>query len=44
MMLGDVPQRETANPTWDPSKKYLLPIPQSEITKNSNLTQTPGYN
>lgn len=44
MMLNGVPQRETANPTWGPSKKYLLPIPQSEINKNSNLTQTPGYN
>ena len=37
------PQRETANPLWGPTKKYLLPIPTSEISRNPNLIQNPGY-
>ena len=28
--------------TWD-DKMYLFPIPQSEIQKNPNLTQNPGW-
>jgi hypothetical protein len=28
--------------TWNVSN-FLLPIPQSDIDKNSNLTQNPGY-
>ena len=37
------PARVTNNPLWGPTKKYLLPIPQSEIDKNPNLTQNAGY-
>ena len=37
------PQRETANPIYGPTKKYLLPIFASEISKNPNLTQNQGY-
>ena len=29
--------------SFDPSRDYLLPIPQSEIIINPNLTQNPGY-
>ena len=28
---------------FDPAKQYLLPIPQSEIDKNKNLQQNPGW-
>ncbi|RKD88292.1 RagB/SusD family nutrient uptake outer membrane protein [Mangrovibacterium diazotrophicum] len=28
---------------FDPSKHYLLPLPQSELNQNDNLTQNPGY-
>lgn len=34
--------RRTQNRAWD-DKLYFFPIPQSEIMKNSNLTQNPGY-
>lgn len=34
--------RQTKNRNWD-KKMYLFPIPQSEIMKNPNLTQNPGY-
>lgn len=29
--------------SFDPSKNYLLPIPQSAIDRNSQLTQNPNY-
>lgn len=29
--------------TFDPSKNYLWPVPQSEIDINKNLKQNPGY-
>jgi hypothetical protein len=32
------------NRTFYPERKYLLPIPQSELDVNSNMTQNPGYN
>lgn len=32
------------NRTFYPDRKYLLPIPQSELDVNSNMTQNPGYN
>ncbi len=28
---------------FDPSKHYLLPLPQTELNQNENLTQNPGY-
>jgi len=28
---------------FDPSKHYLLPFPQSELDRNPNLVQNPGY-
>ncbi len=28
---------------FDPTKHYLFPIPQSEIDKNPNMTQNPGW-
>jgi hypothetical protein len=31
------------NRTFYPLRKYLLPIPQSEIDVNKNMTQNPGY-
>ena len=34
--------RNTVSRTWD-EKMYLFPIPQSEIAKNPNLTQNPGW-
>jgi len=34
--------RETVSRRWD-DKMYLFPIPQTEIMKNSNLTQNPGW-
>lgn len=34
--------RETVSRRWD-EKMYLFPIPQTEIMKNSNLTQNPGW-
>ena len=30
--------------TFYPARKYLLPIPQSELDVNKNFTQNPGYN
>ncbi|EKJ89493.1 SusD-like protein P2 [Bacteroides finegoldii] len=35
-------ERKTVNRQWD-DKMYLFPIPQSERTKNPNLTQNPGW-
>ena len=35
-------ERNTVSRTWD-DKMYLFPIPQSEIQKNHNLTQNPGW-
>ena len=35
-------ERNTVSRTWD-DKIYLFPIPQSEIQKNPNLTQNPGW-
>ena len=35
-------ERNTVSHTWD-DKMYLFPIPQSEIQKNPNLTQNPGW-
>ena len=35
-------KRTTVNRQWD-DKYYLYPIPQSEIKKNPNLTQNPGW-
>lgn len=35
-------ERNTVRRTWD-DKMYLFPIPQSEIQKNPNLTQNPGW-
>lgn len=35
-------ERKKENRRWD-DKKYLFPIPQSEILKNGNLTQNPGW-
>lgn len=32
------------NRTFYPARKYLLPIPQSELDVNPNMTQNPGYN
>ena len=37
------PNRETVNPLWGPTKKYLLPLPIGEISRNPNLVQNPGY-
>lgn len=34
--------RSTISRTWD-DKMYFYPIPQSELKKNSNLTQNPGW-
>lgn len=34
--------RTTSERKWD-DKYYLYPIPQSELQKNSNLTQNPGW-
>ena len=34
--------RNTVNRIWE-DKMYLFPIPQTEIMKNSNLTQNPGW-
>jgi hypothetical protein len=31
------------NRAFDPSKNYLLPIPQSAIERNDKLVQNPGY-
>lgn len=31
------------NRTFHPERKYLLPIPQSELDVNPNMTQNPGY-
>lgn len=35
-------KRESVNRLWD-DKMYFFPIPQSELLKNDNLTQNPGY-
>lgn len=35
-------ERKTVNRLWD-DKMYFFPIPQSEIMKNPNLTQNPGW-
>ena len=32
------------NRVFDKAKHYLFPIPQSEIDKNRNLVQNPGWN
>jgi hypothetical protein len=32
------------NRTFYPDRNYLLPIPQSELDVNPNITQNPGYN
>ena len=32
------------NRTFYPARKYLLPIPQSELDVNPNMSQNPGYN
>ena len=32
------------NRTFYPARNYLLPIPQSELDVNPNMTQNPGYN
>ncbi|MBR3495397.1 MAG: RagB/SusD family nutrient uptake outer membrane protein, partial [Prevotella sp.] len=34
--------RSTVTRQWD-DKFYFYPIPQSELIKNSNLTQNPGW-
>ena len=34
--------RQTVNRTWD-DKMYLFPIPQTELMKNPNLGQNPGW-
>ncbi|MEN7550161.1 RagB/SusD family nutrient uptake outer membrane protein [Rapidithrix thailandica] len=34
---------EVESRNFDPSKHYLFPIPQSEIEKNSNMEQNPGW-
>jgi len=31
------------NRTFNPSRNYLFPIPQSELDANPNMTQNPGY-
>lgn len=38
------PNVSVENRTFRPERKYLWPIPQSEINLNSNVTQNPGYN
>ncbi len=35
-------RRESVNRLWE-DKMYFFPIPQSELLKNDNLTQNPGY-
>lgn len=35
--------RQTVSRQWD-DKMYLFPIPSTEISKNGNLTQNPGWN
>ena len=35
--------RNTVSRQWD-DKMYLFPIPQTELMKNKNLTQNPGWN
>ena len=37
------PNRNTTTPLWGPTKKYLLPIPTSEISRNPKLIQNNGY-
>lgn len=34
---------EGEKPGFDPNVDYLLPIPADELTRNPNLTPTPGY-
>lgn len=34
--------RNTVNRQWD-DKMYLFPIPRTEIMKNPNLEQNPGW-
>lgn len=34
--------RKKENRQWN-DKMYLFPIPQSELVKNKNLTQNPGW-
>ena len=34
--------RNTVSRQWD-DKMYLFPIPQTELIKNPNLTQNPGW-
>ena len=34
--------RNTISRQWD-DKMYLFPIPQTELMKNPNLTQNPGW-
>ena len=34
--------RETVTRMWN-DKMYLFPIPRTEIMKNPNLTQNPGW-
>ncbi|MDE6572976.1 MAG: RagB/SusD family nutrient uptake outer membrane protein [Duncaniella sp.] len=43
--IGDYNQEKFLgqNRTFDPSKHYLWPIPQSARDKNPNLTQNPGW-
>ena len=35
-------RREVRQRSWD-NKMYLFPIPQSELVKNQNLDQNPGW-
>ena len=35
-------RREEKQRTWD-DKMYLFPLPQSELMKNKNLVQNPGW-
>ena len=34
--------RQTVSRQWE-DKMYLFPIPQTEMMKNKNLTQNPGW-
>jgi hypothetical protein len=35
-------KRQTISRQWN-DKMYLFPIPQTELMKNPNLTQNPGW-
>ena len=43
VLIDGVPRRYVETRFFDASKHYLLPIPQSEIDLNPNLTQNPNW-